>query len=620
MRRLAVLAVALLCLPAAGSSASPAPSSVTIAGSLQSELGCSGDWQADCAATHLVYDANDDVWQRTFTVPAGDWEYKAPLNDSWDENYGLHAQRDGANIPLSLGAATSVKFYYDHKTHWVTDNHNSVIAVAPGSFQSEIGCSVDWDPSCLRSWLEDSDGDGTYTFTTTAIPPGSYEFKVALNESWDVNYGAGGVPGGSNIPFTVSAPGSTVTISYNSTTHVPSVSVEAPASSHDNNVEWDGLRHDSRSDVYRTPGGAAPAGTAVKIRFRTFHNDVTSVKMRIWDINTQVQTIVPMTLAATDVSCYQASLSSRTCDFWQATVARSSPDLLWYRFIVSDGTSTAYYADDTTALDGGPGSPSSGPIDNSYALTVYNPAFTTPAWARSAVIYQIFPDRFRNGNTKNDPKTGDVRYDDPVLKLPWNTKPEGYCRSYADASTNCPWRFDSHPPSWSPTIEGARGRDYMGGDLPGVTSKLDYLKSLGVTAIYFNPIFASKSNHGYDTADYRAINPYFGTMKDFKDLVDGASARGMKIILDGVFNHMSSDSPFFDRYHHYMEPGACESLTSQWRAWFTFTTSNVPCGSSDYVGWFGFDSIPVLTKSNPDVQKYFVNGNGSVAWMWLNRG
>src|SRR5207253_2485122 len=98
------------------------------------------------------------------------------------------------------------------------------------------------------------------------------------------------------------------------------------------------------------------------------------------------------------------------------------------------------------------------------------------------------------------------------------------------------------------------------------------------------------------------------------------NSRGIKIILDGVFNHMSSDSPFFDRYHHYTETGACESLSSPWRAWFTFTTANVPCGSSDYVGWAGFDSIPVLNKSNPEVQKYFVDGPGSVAWQWLNRG
>src|SRR5262249_15651844 len=158
------------------------------------------------------------VWQGTFMVPAGSWEYKAPLNNAWDENYGLHALKDGPNIPLNLASATSVKFYYDHKTHWITDSHNPVITVGPGSFQSELGCPGDWDPGCLRSWLEDPDGNGTYTFTTTALPVGDYETKVALNESWDVNYGAGGAPGGANIPFSVKAAGSTVTFSYDSTT------------------------------------------------------------------------------------------------------------------------------------------------------------------------------------------------------------------------------------------------------------------------------------------------------------------------------------------------------------------------------------------------------------------
>jgi hypothetical protein len=106
----------------------PNPTAVTIAGSLQSELGCSGDWQPDCAAPQLTYDASDDVWQGAFTLPAGSYEYKAPLNNSWTENYGANARRDGPNIGLSLTAQTGIKFYYDHKSHWVTDNRNAVIA------------------------------------------------------------------------------------------------------------------------------------------------------------------------------------------------------------------------------------------------------------------------------------------------------------------------------------------------------------------------------------------------------------------------------------------------------------------------------------------------------------
>ena len=222
---LALVATLFVLLPSASASHTPNPTAVTIAGSLQSELGCPADWQPDCATTHLAYDADDDVWQKSFSLPAGGYEYKAPLNDSWDENYGLHAQPNGPNIPLTMAAAGDVKFYYDHKSHWVTDNKGSVIAVAPGSFQSELGCAGDWDPSCLRSWLQDVDGDGTYTFETSELPQGSYETKVAINEGWDENYGEGGVPGGANIPFTVPFANAKVTFTYDAATHVLTVSV-----------------------------------------------------------------------------------------------------------------------------------------------------------------------------------------------------------------------------------------------------------------------------------------------------------------------------------------------------------------------------------------------------------
>jgi glycosidase len=615
----------------------PAPSSVTIAGSLQSELGCSGDWQPDCAATHLTYDANDDVWQGTFNNvpvppdPPGYWEYKAALNDSWTENYGANAQQNGSNITLDLNAPSDVKFYYDHKSHWVTDNHSSRIATAPGSYQSEIGCPGDWQPDCLRSWLQDPDGDGTYTFTTASIPQGSYAFKVAINEAWGENYGQGGAQNGPDIPFNVPGAGYIVTFAFNSATNTPSVNVVSTGPGPDNNVEWDGLRHDSRDTLYRTPGGAVPAGTPVTIRFRTFHNDVTSVKLRIYSLNANAQSLMNMTLAASDVSCYQAGLENSKCDYWAATLENAEPDNLWYRFFVTDGTDTDYYDDNTSALDGGLGAATDDQEDNSFALMVYQPGFESPTWARDAIIYQIFPDRFRNGRADNDPKTGDIRYDDPVLKLPWGMLPEGYCRNYADGATNCPWRFDDTPPDWSPAKESPRGRDYFGGDLKGVDQYLDYLKSLGVNTIYFNPIFDAGSNHSYDTQDYYKVDPYFGTQKDWENLNKHADQLGIRIILDGVFNHMSSDSPFFDRYHHYPTVGACESASSPYRNWFHFRppagSEPSPCapttpGGNDtyYDGWFGFDSIPVLTKTNPQVQDYFLSNPDSVSKHWLKAG
>ncbi len=215
---------------------------VTIAGSLQSELGCLTDWDPACAATHLTFDADDDVWQGSFDLPAGTWEYKAALDDSWTENYGKNARRDGTNIVLTLAEPATVKFYFDADSHWVTDNHSSIIAVAPGSWQSELGCPGDWDPSCLRTWLQDPDGDGIARLSTAALPPGDYELKVAINEAWDENYGLNGERGGANIPFTV-ANGDRVIVSYNERDHHTRVSVIPAGPVDDADLVRDPVRH-----------------------------------------------------------------------------------------------------------------------------------------------------------------------------------------------------------------------------------------------------------------------------------------------------------------------------------------------------------------------------------------
>ena len=220
MRAILPLAFTLLGAFALETRAQTVPASVGIPGSYQSEVGCAGDWDPGCVATQLVYDPNGDIWKNTFSIPpAGAYEYKAALNGSWDWNYGSHAQQNGPNISLTTTASPqSVTFYYDHKTHWVTDNVGSLIATVPGSFQSEMGCGGDWDPGCFRSWLQDVQGNGTFSFSTSAIPAGSYEAKVALNAAWDVNYGVGGEPNGANIAFSVPADGMEVEFQWNSTT------------------------------------------------------------------------------------------------------------------------------------------------------------------------------------------------------------------------------------------------------------------------------------------------------------------------------------------------------------------------------------------------------------------
>jgi pullulanase-type alpha-1,6-glucosidase len=207
---------------AAQAAHTPAPATVTLVGSLQSEVGCGGDWDPACAASYLAYDADDGVWQQSFTPPAGAYEYKVALNNAWDENYGGGAVLSGPNIPLTADG-NPVKFYYDHESHWITDNRNSIIAVVPGTFQSELGCAGDWDAGCLRSWLQDPDNDGVYTFSTSALPAGSYEGKVAINEAWDVNYGVGGVQNGPNYAFTVASDGANVSFAWNSASKVLSI-------------------------------------------------------------------------------------------------------------------------------------------------------------------------------------------------------------------------------------------------------------------------------------------------------------------------------------------------------------------------------------------------------------
>src|ERR1700760_3009490 len=122
---LALLLTLVFLIPAAALANTSAPQFVTVAGDLQSELGCANDWMPDCAVTHLTYDPTDDVWQGTFNVPAGNWQYKVALNNGWTENYGANAQAGGANISLNLATATSVKFYYSHQTHWITSNQNA---------------------------------------------------------------------------------------------------------------------------------------------------------------------------------------------------------------------------------------------------------------------------------------------------------------------------------------------------------------------------------------------------------------------------------------------------------------------------------------------------------------
>jgi pullulanase len=230
--RMGVLALAAALISVAAlAQAEEAPELVVIPGTIQSVLGCDGDWQPDCEATALIFDEEDQLWSNTFTLPAGEYEYKAAINGSWDINYGLNAEPGGPNIPLVLTEETDVRFIYVPGSHWVTDSVNSIIANVPGSYQSELGCPEDWAPWCLQSLLQDIDGDGVYTFSTSALPPGAYEAKVAYNESWDLNYGDGGAQNGPNIPFAVAEADTETVFTYDSASHLMTITVGGEAAS-----------------------------------------------------------------------------------------------------------------------------------------------------------------------------------------------------------------------------------------------------------------------------------------------------------------------------------------------------------------------------------------------------
>ncbi len=389
----------------------------------------------------------------------------------------------------------------------------------------------------------------------------------------------------------------------------------------DGTIRESDLQHDSRDDAYRTPGGAVPAGELVRLRLRAAAGDVAAVDLRLTDRLTGASHAVPMTVVATDPDGGEHGY-----DWWEAQVAPDDLSVLDYWFAVRDGPSVRYLSDDA-ALDGGTGRISrEAPTEGGWQLTVHDPAFSTPDWAPGAVVYQIFPDRYANGDPSNDPspdatpgpegaarfRFGDV-YGNPILPKAWHELPEGHCRAYQGVECD----------------EQPLGRDFFGGDLAGITAHLDELADLGVTAIYLNPIFAAPSNHRYDTSDYSVIDPDLGTLDDFRALVAAAEARGIRLILDGVFNHVSSDSPWFDRERRFAELGACEAADAPTRGWFTFKAPGpgqpAPCepstpGGSDtyYQGWFGFDTIPEVAEV-PAFTELIVGPDGAVRH-WLGEG
>ena len=413
---------------------------------------------------------------------------------------------------------------------------------------------------------------------------------------------------------------------YDPATHVPSFLAGHAA---DGNVEWDGLRHDSRDDLYRTPGGAVPAGTPVTLRFRTFHDDATGVKIRFYSVDKAGQEIVEMTRAAAGVSCYQADLAAETCDFWEVTLpADWGADNLWYRFVVSDGADIDYYNDDTPALDGGLGAPTDDPVDQSWALMLHVPGFSSPSWAKTAVVYQVFPDRFRNGKTANDPKTGDVRYDDPVLEARLGREAGGLLPQLRRRRRQLPVAVRGQPARHQPG-QGAASR-------PGLHRR----RPRGRDREARLPQGARGSPRSTSTRS--------STRGRTTRTTPRTTRRSIRISARRPTGTPSSPAP---RRRGYGSSSTASSITSRATARSsTATATTRPSARANrqppstvtgspsatwpaapapvraapntmtYDGWFGFDSIPVINKANPAVQAYFLTGKSAIAPMWLKAG
>ena len=239
-----------------------------------------------------------------------------------------------------------------------------------------------------------------------------------------------------------------------------------------------------------------------------------------------------------------APASSEGGKRWSCTVSIDHVGEYDYYFTISNGSVVGIYGDD----DGyyGEGTLTDLTKVMPYDLVVYEAGFETPDWMKNAVIYQIFPDRFFDGDmTNNQAQTwarGDVDYE---YITDWYTLPE-------NPEQEAMLDKDTYLSSGAHYGDGEWSNEIYGGDLEGITQRIDYLKALGVNVIYLNPVFWSISNHRYDAVDYTMIDPILGNLGDFQELVRVAEENDMHIILDGVFNHVSDDSVYFDRYYKFL--------------------------------------------------------------------
>ena len=318
---------------------------------------------------------------------------------------------------------------------------------------------------------------------------------------------------------------------------------------------------------FKTPFGAVPLGTRVQF----------SVGLPEGAVGCTLCTTLEFAESSADYVMEAAAAGGLTLSY----TAPGKADLVWYffRFRFADGSERCYGAD---------GFVKDGISPAPFQLTVYDDSEETPAWFGEGVTYQIFPDRF----CRLEPPDPEGMIGNRWVHENWNELMV-----------------------YQPEDGVITNRDFFGGSLKGILSRLDYLESLSVSTIYLNPIFEAASNHRYDTCDYKKIDPMLGTERDFKLLCAEAKKRGIRIILDGVFNHTGNASRYFNALGYYDTVGAAQSQDSPWYEWYDF--SHWP---DKYSCWWGVDTLPQVRESTQSYVDYIIEDEDSVVRRWLRAG
>ena len=335
--------------------------------------------------------------------------------------------------------------------------------------------------------------------------------------------------------------------------------------------------HDARRGEFRAPFGAARCGEAVTLRFRLLSGTADGASLILWGDDFRQE--LPMQREGAFFACRFS--------------APASPGVLWYAFRLPTSVGGRWLCPEGNGYTGALRETQG----EGFRLTVFRADFDTPAWFRRSVMYQIFPDRF----AFSDDGTAQRGID---YHRALGQTPELH-RSIREAVRWQPRPFER---DYTPD-------DFYGGTLKGIEQKLPYLKALGVSCLYLNPIVEARSNHRYDSSDYRKVDPILGTNEDFEQLCREAERCGIRIMLDGVFSHTGADSVYFNRYGSYPSRGACQGEDSPYYAWYDFRRF-----PDDYRCWWGFRDLPEVDERNESWQDFVVTGQNSVVREWLRRG